>query len=164
MTSQLQQSNLMVTATGLNCDDKCYQLSLASMARVCAALTENDAVGQAVGRNEAVVHGVGIVERDDLEHERRHRYQRIEAADARALLRRHHAPPLETPVAQKQRDVERHHRAQHIVKLPARQHGPRYFLLLNQSPQQLAQPQSVLSGSWTRLPIAIKACSNVKPS
>jgi len=80
---------------------------------------------ECVGGDEAEVHGVGVVCRDEVKGEEWHGEDRHEPVYARALVRREYLPPPHGTVSQDHGHVQRHHCRQHRVQV-----FPRYHLLL----------------------------------
>ncbi len=75
-----------------------------------------------IGSDEAEVHGIRIVTRDELEGEQRDGEDGDEAVHAHALLRRQDPPPFHGSVSEQHRHVKRHHCTEHTVQIASCNH------------------------------------------
>ena len=102
---------------------------------VKSVLTKDDNVGETVSRNQAIIHSVRIVESNNLKNKCWHRHKGVEPTNPCALLGRDNAPPFERRISKKQRNIQRYHSTEKIIKLSSCQHDGYYLLALASSCQ-----------------------------
>lgn len=77
---------------------------------------------QCVGSDEAKVHFIGIVARDEVEGEEGDGKEGDEAVDAGALVGGEDFPPFDGAVGEDHGDVERHHGRHDMVEISSSDH------------------------------------------